>query len=842
MPVSGTSCDCCAAASGAERIAAPVACFHCGLPVPPGTPYAVQAGGDARAVCCAGCEAAASAVIGQGLGDDYRLRDRPAGGSSSADPGEDLALYDDPELQRGFVRRGRNGSEALLLLEGIRCAACAWLNEQAISRLPGVLGVEVNFAAHRASVRWDPSRIRLSEILAAVRRIGYRAFPYDPARVDALDRGERRDALWRLFVAGFGMMQVMMYALPAYIAADGEMTGDIEQLLRWASLALTLPVVGYSAAPFFKGAWRDLGLSRLGMDVPVALGIAVAFGASVAATLAGAGEVYFDSVAMFVFLLLLGRYLGLLGRQRAARTLQHLGRLVPDFARRLRDFPRSLETERVAAVALKAGDHALIKPGETFPADGTVVEGFGAASEALLSGEARPKAKRPGDAVIAGATNLSSPLVVKIEKVGQDTVLSSILRLVERAAAEKPRLIELADKAASWFVLLVLVLASIAGIFWAAADATLALPVVVAVLVATCPCALSLATPVALTVAVAELAGRGIVVARHQALEALARATDVVFDKTGTLTRGEPRLAEARIHGRVPAGRCLAIAAAIEAASEHPIGKAFAAAGAGIAGLQVADIRNVPGAGLEARVEGRRYRIGTPAFALERAPGSGAAAEGGENTVVWLGDESGPLASFCLGDELRHEAGEVVAALRALGVTVHLLSGDGEGATREVARRAGIDIVQARATPEHKRRYVADLQRRGRAVAMVGDGINDAPVLARADLSLAMGGGARLAQMRSDAVILSEDLRELPRAVEHARRALRVVRQNVAWAFAYNLAVLPLALSGMLTPWAAAIGMSGSSLLVVLNALRLQGKLRGRAARTAISESAMSQA
>jgi Cu2+-exporting ATPase len=745
-------------------------------------------------------------------------------------------------LQRGFVRRGRNGSEALLLLEGIRCAACAWLNEQAISRLPGVLGAEVNFTAHRASVRWDPSRIRLSEIFAAVRRIGYRAFPYDPARVDALDRGERRDALWRLFVAGFGMMQVMMYAVPAYIAADGEMSADIERLLRWASLVLTLPVVGYSAAPFFKGAWRDLRLSRLGMDVPVSLGIAVAFGASVAATLAGAGEVYFDSVAMFVFLLLLGRTLGLLGRQRAARTLQHLGGLVPDLAHRLCDFPRSLETERVAAAALKPGDRALVKPGETFPADGTVEEGVGTVSEALLSGEAKPKAKRPGDTVIAGAANLANALVVRIDKAGQDTVLSSILRLVERAAAERPRLIELADRTASWFILLVLVLAAIAGIYWTATETGRALPVVVAVLVATCPCALSLATPVALTVAIAELAGRGIVVGRNQALEALARATDVVFDKTGTLTRGELRLAGVTALGRMSKDRCLALAAAIESASEHPIATAIAAAGAGTTRLRVAEIRNVPGAGVEARVEGRRYRVGTPAFALGPAPGSPEAGEAGDDTLVWLGDDSGPLALFRLGDELRPEAAEAIAALRRLGVEVHLLSGDGGRATRHVARRAGIGLVEAEAAPEHKRRYVVELQRRGRTVAMVGDGINDTPVLAQADVSLAMGGGARFAQMRSDAVMLSADLREIPCAVETARKTLRVVRQNVAWAFAYNLAVLPLALSGMLTPWAAAIGMSGSSLVVVLNALRLQAGRRGRAARTAVAEGPIARA
>jgi len=737
---------------------------------------------------------------------------------------EDLELYDDPEIQRGFVRGGTKGAEAVLLLEGLRCAGCALRNEETLARLPGVLGVEVNFATHRANLRWDPSRIRLSEILAAVRTIGYRAYPHDPARVDALDRGARRDALGRLFVAGFGMMQVMMYALPAYIAGEGEMSADIGELLRWASLALTLPVVGYSAAPFFRGAWRDLRVSRLGMDVPVALGIAVAFGASVAATLAGAGEVYFDSVAMFVFLLLLGRYLSLIARSRAARSLQHLGRLVPEFAHRLRDYPHSLDSERVAAAALRAGECVLVKPGETFPADGALQEGAGAVSEALLSGEARPKAKRAGDAVIAGAVNLSNPLVVRIEKTGADTVLSSVLRLIERAAAEKPRMIELADRTAAWFILFVLVLAAAAGMFWAVTAPERTLPVVVAVLVATCPCALSLATPVALTVAIAELAARGIVVARHQAVEALARATDIVLDKTGTVTRGDLRLGGITPLARFPAEDCLALAAAIESASEHPIAKALAAAGGRFPALPVAGIRNVPGAGVEAWVDGRACRIGTAEFAGGVTHASAAAAQDGDDTLVWLGDESGPLACFRLGDELRPEAVEAVAALRALGLRVHLLSGDGARATGELARRAGIDIVRAQADPDEKRRYAADLQQRGHLVAMVGDGINDAPVLAQADVSVAMGNGTRIAQTRADAVLLSENLRELPRAVGYARRTLRVVRQNLAWAFVYNLLVLPLAVSGFLAPWGAALGMSASSLLVVLNALRLQGE------------------
>jgi Cu2+-exporting ATPase len=801
-----------------------VVCFHCGERVPAGVRYAARVGDRWEPVCCAGCEAVASAILRQGLGDYYRLREAAAA-ALQPDPG-DPGLWDDPALQGAFVRRDGTSSEALLLIEGMRCPACAWLNERAISVLPGVQGVSVNYTTHVATLRWDSGRVRLSQLLRAVSEIGYRASPFDPATARTVGRAERRGALARICVAGLGSMQVMMYAVPAYLAGEGEMTADIASLMRWASLALTLPVVLYSAWPFFAGAWRDLRAGRLGMDVPVALGIAVAFGASAAATFRDAGAVYFDSVSMFVFLLLLGRYLEIAARQRAAGALRHLGRLVPEFAGRLRDFPRSLEPERVPVAQLRAGDVVLVRPGETFPADGVVEQGSGTAGEALVSGEARPVGKSPGSAVIAGSGNLASPLFVKVTRVGADTVLSSILRLAERAAAEKPRLIRLVDRTAPWFTGSVIALAAIAGYFWGAADPARAVPVVVAVLVATCPCALSLAAPIALTVAVGELAKRGIVVARGHAVETLAQVHDVVFDKTGTLTHGEPRLKGVDVHSEVPRERCLAIAAAIEAASEHPVGRALAASGAG--GLHAAEIRNVPGSGIEALVEGGRYRIGTLAFAMELRPGRPPRDEPGEDTVVWLSSPAGLLASFRLGDELRGEAREALAGLRDLGVRIHLVSGDREAAVRGVARRLDLGTVEAGAAPERKQQYVASLQGRGRVVAMVGDGINDAPVLAQSDVSLAMGGGARLAQMRADAVIVSQDLRELPRAIAHARRTFAIVGQNVLWAFAYNVLVLPLALSGGLSPWAAALGMSGSSLVVALNALRLERPARPR--------------
>jgi Cu2+-exporting ATPase len=813
-----------AAPDAAER-----ACFHCGLPVRPGDARSLSIAGEPRSFCCAGCEAVAMAITGAGLEAYYRLRDetarRPVVDKRSSG---DYAAYDDPTFQATFVAAGADGvREAALLIEGVRCSACVWLNEQVIRRLPGVAAVSINYATRRAQVRWDPERLALSEILAAVARVGYRAFLYDRARADAVHQSERRMALWRLFVAGFGMMQVMMYAVPVYIAGgEGGMPPDVEALMRWASLALTVPVVGYSAQPFLLGAWRDLKARRAGMDVPVALGIVVAFAASVWATLRGSGEVYFDSVTMFVFLLLAGRYLELEARHSAGAALAHLGRLVPAQVERLRAFPGPIETERVAVSALRPGDFVLVRPGERVPADGSIAQGEGALDESLLTGESRAVVKRPGSGVIGGSISVATPFIVRVERVGADTVLAAIVRLVERAMTERHRLVELADRYAHWFVVGVLLLAAGVAVAWALIAPERAVWIAVSVLVVTCPCALSLATPVALTVATGELARRGLVVTRGHAVEALARATDVVFDKTGTLTHGELRVAAAHALGTIPLDRCEDLARALEASSEHPIARALvrhadAARAAPVAAVHVA---TEPGRGIGGNVDGVRYRLGSRSFCGEVAGPSCATIGGAEasSTVVYLVAERHWLARFELADTLKPGAAELVHRLGAMGKRVHLLSGDGTGPVRAVAAVLGIEAVCAEAEPAAKQTYVKALQQSGAIVAMVGDGVNDAPVLAQANVSVALGTGAELAQTRADAVLLSGDPGVLAEAFEVARRALAVIRQNLAWAALYNLVAVPAAAAGLVTPWMAGIGMSGSSLAVVLNALRLR--------------------
>jgi Cu2+-exporting ATPase len=808
-------------------------CYHCGLPIPAGIDLSVEIGGQRREMCCAGCQAVAQAIVANGLADYYRHRDAMPESPREALPQivADFILFDHPDVQKNFVRRaagaaGEHEQEAALILEGITCAACVWLNESHVRRQPGVTAIDINYTTRRARVRWDERVTRLSAILEAIAAIGYRAHPYDVGRSEELAQKERKAALWRLFVAGFGMMQVMMYAIPVYLA-DGDMTPDIEQLMRWASLILTAPVVGYSAAPFFLSAWRDLKLRRVGMDVPVALGVGAAFAASVWATLIAAGEVYFDSVTMFVFFLLSGRYLEMMARQKAARSVETLARAIPAFATRLAAWPvmsADAAGERVAVAELRAGDAVQVRPGETVPADGCVLEGESAADESLLTGESRPVPKRAGDALIGGSTNTASPLVMRVERVGEDTRVAAIQRLMERAAAEKPRLVEMADRIAGRFIVALLLLAVVTALAWWWIDASRALWIFVAVLVVSCPCALSLATPAALTVATGVLAARGVLVTRGHAIEALARADRFIFDKTGTLTTGHMELVEV-IPIRGDAAKALATAAALERGSEHPIARALTS-GAVDAGLEVSAVRATTGSGVEGMIAGRTWRLGRPEFVAAMhglaAPLEVQSIVGAGDTVIALGNGGGWQAFFRLSDSLRPEATAMSAALSAAGIKLSIFSGDAPAAAARVGAALGIVDGRGGLSPEEKHAALKALQAAGETVAMVGDGVNDAPVLAQAQVSIAMGGGADLARANADIVLLGNDLQALPQGLALARRTVRIVRQNLVWAFAYNFLAIPLAMAGWVTPWMAGIGMSASSLLVVLNALRLQ--------------------
>jgi Cu2+-exporting ATPase len=687
-------------------------------------------------------------------------------------------------------------TEASLILERVRCAACLWLIEQVLRRHPGVTRAAVNYATRRAQLAWDPARTSLGALVAAIRAVGYDAIPYDPRRQDELERRERRAALWRLFVAAFGAMQVMMYAFPAYIEDIG---AEASQMMRWASLLITLPVLLFSCRPFFAGAAAELRQRRLGLETPIALGLAFGFAASAWATLTGTGEVYFDSISMLAFLLLGARYLEAAARRRAAHALDPL-------------------LKWGSGESISPGQVISIAPGERIPADGIVLQGASSADESLLTGESRPVAKRAGDELFGGSVNLEQPLRMRVIRAGEATRAAAIASLAERGAASKPRLVAVAETVARHLTALVLVTAAAAALY--AGDPWIA----VAVLVVACPCALALAAPIVLTRASGELLKRGVLLTNARALESLERATDVVLDKTGTLTTG--RITVTRTIALGSRSDYLELAGALEATSRHPLARAFPASD-----KRVEEARNFPGQGIEGRIDGRRVRIGTAAFCRELCGGHA------PDASLFLADESGWLAAFELADALRPEAARFVERLRESTLAVHLASGDRPEAAAALARSLAIETFAGAMSPEDKYRYMENLQRRGRVVAMVGDGLNDAPVLARADVSFAMGSGADAAQLKADVVLLGDSLQGIVFSMNTAGRAMRLVRQNVAWALIYNAVALPLAAAGWIGPWEAALAMGASSLTVLLNALRPLGSQPSWKASTSSSRS-----
>lgn len=799
-------------------------CFHCGLPIPEGLDLPIHYHNEVHHACCVGCQMVAQSIIDAGL--DAYYRERTARAPQAALPPPELLaqlrLYDLPEVQEDFVQAAPNERmEAQLILFNITCAACVWLIEQQLLRLPGVEVVEINYSTERARVVWNNARVKLSDILLKIQTTGYEACPYEPGRYEEKIQAERKTALLRLWVAGLSMMQVMMYAVPTYLF------GDIEPqyllLLHWASMILTLPVLLYSAVPFYQGALRDWRNRRAGMDTPVALAIVLAGVASLAALLTRQIHgVYFDSISMFVFLLLGGRYLEQMVRRKTTDATERLAKLVPAFCHRVDGYPEARQVNEAVVSQLQHGDYVMVKAGEVIPVDGTVVEGCSEVDEAMLTGESLPLAKMPGQQVTAGTLNTANALIIQTDSVGRDTRLGNIVRLLDQAMAQKPRLAQLADRYASWFVGVLLLLAALVFAYWTLhQNAQTALWITVSLLVITCPCALSLATPSALAAASGRLATRQVLSKSSAALETLARVTDVVFDKTGTLTYGHIQVAKVQPWGNLDENTALAIAAALESYSGHPIAHAIctAARERGVVVPAAADIDTHIGQGISGSVNGTRWRIGSAAFVglITWQP----EATGTLGGRIWLDDDAGNGAVFMLQDHLRDSAAAAIAALQAQGLRTHILSGDQSSVVATVADQLAIVYRRAESSPEDKLAYVSHLQQEGKVVLMVGDGINDAPVLARADVSVAVAGGADVAQAGSDFILLQPDLRLITRARTVAVKTLRIIRENLLWALLYNLIVVPVAALGYATPWLAALGMATSSFLVMLNALRL---------------------
>ncbi|WP_236685911.1 heavy metal translocating P-type ATPase [Pseudoxanthomonas suwonensis] len=842
--------------------AAPMAgtCHHCGESLP-AQPSVQEVDGRAQAFCCQGCAAAAGWIAQADLGGYYRLRSANGGKAGGGKVGEelpDLSVWDRSDVQAEHSRAVEGGREITLLTDGMRCAACAWLIDRALAREPGVFDCTANAVTGRIRIAWDPARTALSVPLRRLAMLGYRPYLAGSEAAERERVRERRRWLLRLGIAGLGTLQAMMLAEALYLDFDSTMPVATRDFFRWLTFLLSTPVVFYAGWPFLAGAAGELRERRLGMDVLIAGSTLLAYFASLFETLRGGPHVWYDAAVMFVFLLLAARMLEQRARSVASAQVDALARARPAFATRERgDGGR----ETVPLAALQAGDVACMAAGEAVPADGVLLDAEAWFEEALLTGESAPVRKAAGDAVYAGTVCRERPARLRVTCTGSATRLSQLSRLVEQAQAHRPSLARVADRIAGRFVLFLLPVALLVFVGWWQYEPARALEVTLALLVISCPCALSLAVPAALAAAHGALAKIGLLALRPDALDTLARATDVVFDKTGTLTDGRPVLvatecfatnatdtparasgvltdktgtltdgrpvlATTECFGATPQGFALdpdqaqRIAAALERDSGHPLAAAFA--GRSVEPPAATQVETVPGRGVRGMVDGREWRLGRADFAAGRE----------DDGALWLGDGQRAGARFVLEERLRPDAGEALAALRAKGLRLHLASGDGEAAVRRMAAVLALDEAHPRLAPEDKLARVRQLQAQGRIVAMVGDGLNDAPVLAGADVSIAMGEGASLAHRAADLVTTGGSLGRIPAAVTLARHTRRIIRQNLAWAAGYNLLALPLAAAGLVTPWLAALGMALSSLAVTLNALRL-----ARAARTDHSRS-----
>ena len=738
-------------------------------------------------------------------------------------PPPDVAVLDDELEYAHFTRwlppaSGLRTAESSLRVGGMHCAACASTIEQALRRVDGVVDTRVSAAAQCATVQWDPARTRPSALVEAIEHAGYSAAPDTAAGARALRRKESRDALWRLFVAAFCAMQVMMLATPAYVSSARELAPDLKQLLDWGSWMLTLPVMLFAAAPFFTGAWRSLRARRIGMDVPAALGMLVAFVASSGAAFDPGGlfghEVYFDSLTMFVSFLLAGRYLEMRVRHRAETSLEEsIGRLPETALRENADGG----TSPISVLRLQRGDVVRVPVGQAFCADGVLTHGGTRADESLLSGESAPVYKAVGDTVVAGSLNLGAPVAMRVERVGADTRYEAIVAMMRDARSQRPAMLHGPDRWAAPFLWAVLLLAAAAAAVWSVIDPSRAVWVAVSVLIVTCPCALSLAAPSALLSSAVAMARGGVMLRRIEAIEGLARMQTLFVDKTGTLTEACGQgLQMIRIdHGpRWTDAALRAVAASLAAWSTHPLAQALAGENAA-GGAVWRELAETPGQGMQGRaVDGSLWRLG-------KVQSPHAAANDADEVETWLSCDGAPVACFRLAETPRADAVAAVRALERDGVRIALISGDTPARVERIGRLLGVADRRGGMTPQDKLAAVRGAQAHGERVAMLGDGINDAPVLAQADTSLAMGEGAQIARAQADGVLVSNALQDVVRARALAKKTLRVVRQNFAWAAVYNAACVPLALIGWLPPWAAGLGMATSSLVVVLNSLRL---------------------
>ena len=788
------------------------ACFHCGQPVPKGLNLNVEILGEARDMCCPGCEAVASAIVSSGSESFYQYRTEHSETPEFTPKAlpqtiqQELSLYDNEEILSDISQGTDSKRDIVLIIEGISCAACGWLIEKQLSQFVGVESVQLNLSQHRLYLSWNQSETPLSDIIARIYQLGFKAHPYSADSAQQHLEKEQRKAARRLVLAALGTMQAMMFAVPLYVGDWAGIFEKFETYFRFASLAITTPVVLYSARPFFIAFMRDIRTRHLTMDVPVSIAIGGAYVASVWSTFTGGEEVYFDSVCMFTFFLLIGRFLESRARLRTGEAGNNLTTILPRSTIKL----SGAEEVLIPVTQLKVGDTVRVLPGTTIPADGIIISGRSSVDESIITGEFVPVSKSKDSPVISGSLNVESPLDIQITATGQDTQLSTIMGLLDRAATEKPRIAQMADFIAQYFVGAVLIMSVIVFSAWTFIDSDRAFWITLSVLVATCPCALSLATPTALTTATGALRKAGVLITRGHVFETLTKSRRIIFDKTGTLTLGQLAI-EKIITITGDENEVKKLAASLEAHSQHPIAHAFKSDDL----YTCTDLIAQSGSGIGGTINGKPYKIGKPSYVTDEPieyPNSG--------HWILLSENNTPLAWFLLSDQIRPHAKASIDRLKQGGLKVEMLSGDQSDQVNYVADELKLDKAQGNISPDGKLDYLSGLPVNDMSI-MVGDGINDVPVLAKAPISIAIGTASDLAKTHADIILVGNQLNRLPQLLAQSKKTSNIIKQNLTWALIYNGSVLPIAALGWLPPWAAAIGMSLSSLIVVFNALRL---------------------
>ncbi|MDD4911408.1 MAG: heavy metal translocating P-type ATPase [Sideroxydans sp.] len=803
-------------------------CFHCGLPIPTDTHYISQLEQREREFCCFGCQSVCNAIYESGLQGYYQRTPDGVLLGPPPEPPKDIEIYDFDEVQQEFTSCSGDVRDIHLLVEGIHCAACVWLIERGLNRTPGVQLAEVNLAGKRLHLRWDNSKSKLSTLIKALARIGYSAVPYDPESAEGSIKKTNRAMLFRLFFAGFAAMNMMWIAIALYSGANQD---EFRSFFHWVALVLATPTLLYSGYPFFRGAIGGLRAGHLTMDMPIAVGLSVTYAYSVYVTITNNqhGEVYFDTVTNLTFIILIGRYLEGMFRHQAVSATKRLMELQPRVALVMREGMEQMTPIR----GVKLGDHVLVKPGYTIPVDGIVLEGHSAVDESMLSGESLPVTKRIGASVSAGTVNTSGALLVEVRTQLQDTTLSKIIKLVEEAQSSKAPIQRLADTIVPWFVLVTMVCAATTFFIWNSQDFEVALMAATSVLIITCPCALGMATPMSIAVASGLGAKYGILVKNGLVLETLSKVTHFVFDKTGTLTEGVMSVAQVKFADGVNAEEAMRLAAAVERYSEHGVARAITRNAEEqqypYRDIEVVDFHATAGLGVAATVAGQRVLLGSAKWLAQNSitldvglQSQVHQLEAEAMSCVYLAIADRHVAIIALADRLRCDAQQLVDELRTSGIKMTLLSGDRRPVAEAIAKQLGGMEVIAEVLPQDKDRVIHELQQAGAIVAMVGDGVNDAPALIRADVGIALGSGTDVSVESADIVLMHNELNKVLQATQLSRRTLRTIKQNIGLSFVYNIIMVPLAMMAKVTPLAAAITMPISSLIVIGNAARIR--------------------